>query len=37
MTLQRRYGADTPLNSWIRSHPLLDSTYGYVGSDIDLT
>lgn len=37
MTKQRQYGEDTPLNNWIRSHPALDSRYGYVGTDVDLT
>src|SRR5437879_1175608 len=37
VTKQRDYGRDTPLNNWIRSHPALDSTYGYVCTDIDLT
>jgi|SRR5712672_1755011 len=35
-TKQRDYGRDTPLNHWIRSHPLLDSALGFVATDIDL-
>lgn len=37
MTAQRRNGEDTPLKGWIRNHPALDSGFGYVATDVDLT
>jgi hypothetical protein len=36
-TIPRRYGEGTPLNEWIRNHPDLDSSLGFVASDVDLT
>jgi hypothetical protein len=36
-TRTRGFGEDTPLNGWIRNHPELDSSLGFVASDVDLT
>jgi hypothetical protein len=36
MTIPRRNGEDSPLNAWIRKQSGLDSSDGYVGTDVDM-